>query len=82
MMTKLFAFATSSLCSKVNLCALALSSYLGDIEKKHKLEISPLCDSEANTIASVQIGKNRNNHLCDFNAHPEFGRKRIVIKII
>uniref|UniRef100_A0A671QT37 Phosphodiesterase n=1 Tax=Sinocyclocheilus anshuiensis TaxID=1608454 RepID=A0A671QT37_9TELE len=28
----------------------------GDIEKKHKLEISPLCDSEANTIASVQIG--------------------------
>lgn len=58
MMTKLFAFATSSLRSKVNLCALTLSSYLGDIEKKHKLEISPLCDSEANTIASVQIGKN------------------------
>ncbi|XP_057178281.1 high affinity cAMP-specific 3',5'-cyclic phosphodiesterase 7A isoform X4 [Triplophysa rosa] len=28
----------------------------GDIEKKHKLEVSPLCDSEANTIASVQIG--------------------------
>ncbi|XP_073719748.1 high affinity 3',5'-cyclic-AMP phosphodiesterase 7A isoform X4 [Misgurnus anguillicaudatus] len=28
----------------------------GDIEKKHKLEVSPLCDNEANTIASVQIG--------------------------
>ncbi len=51
--------AVSSPCSEANLCAL-LSSYSGDIEKKHKLEISPLCDSEANTIASVQIGKNQN----------------------
>lgn len=30
---------------------------LGDIEKKHKLEVSPLCDSETNSIADVQIGK-------------------------
>ncbi|XP_030625407.1 high affinity 3',5'-cyclic-AMP phosphodiesterase 7A isoform X2 [Chanos chanos] len=28
----------------------------GDIEKKHKLEVSPLCDSETNTIGNVQIG--------------------------
>uniref|UniRef100_A0AAY5EUZ3 Phosphodiesterase n=1 Tax=Electrophorus electricus TaxID=8005 RepID=A0AAY5EUZ3_ELEEL len=28
----------------------------GDIEKKHKLEVSPLCDSETNSIADVQIG--------------------------
>uniref|UniRef100_A0A8B9JQ40 Phosphodiesterase n=1 Tax=Astyanax mexicanus TaxID=7994 RepID=A0A8B9JQ40_ASTMX len=28
----------------------------GDIEKKHKLEVSPLCDSENNSIADVQIG--------------------------
>ncbi|KAF5897502.1 high affinity cAMP-specific 3',5'-cyclic phosphodiesterase 7A isoform X1, partial [Clarias magur] len=27
----------------------------GDIEKKHKLEVSPLCDSTANSIADVQI---------------------------
>lgn len=31
---------------------------LGDIEKKHKLEVSPLCDSDTNSIADVQIGKN------------------------
>ncbi|MCI4391609.1 hypothetical protein PGIGA_G00136390 [Pangasianodon gigas] len=30
----------------------------GDIEKKHKLEVSPLCDSDTNSIADVQIGKN------------------------
>uniref|UniRef100_A0A8C7ZVG3 Phosphodiesterase n=1 Tax=Oryzias sinensis TaxID=183150 RepID=A0A8C7ZVG3_9TELE len=28
----------------------------GDIEKKHKLEVSPLCDREANTIGNIQIG--------------------------
>ncbi|KAB5533266.1 hypothetical protein PDJAM_G00135140 [Pangasius djambal] len=28
----------------------------GDIEKKHKLEVSPLCDSDTNSIADVQIG--------------------------
>lgn len=28
----------------------------GDIEKKHKLEVSPLCDDETNTIGQVQIG--------------------------
>ncbi|TSK98477.1 High affinity cAMP-specific 3',5'-cyclic phosphodiesterase 7A [Bagarius yarrelli] len=28
----------------------------GDIEKKHKLEVSPLCDSGSNSIADVQIG--------------------------
>lgn len=31
---------------------------LGDIEKKHKLEVSPLCDSDTNSTADVQIGKN------------------------
>lgn len=30
---------------------------LGDIEKKHKLEVSPLCDREANTVGNIQIGK-------------------------
>lgn len=40
-------------CSKLNLCI----SISGDVEKKHKLEVSPLCDREANTLASVQIGK-------------------------
>ncbi|XP_024135446.1 high affinity cAMP-specific 3',5'-cyclic phosphodiesterase 7A isoform X2 [Oryzias melastigma] len=28
----------------------------GDIEKKHKLEVSPLCDREANTVGNIQIG--------------------------
>ncbi|XP_076869514.1 high affinity 3',5'-cyclic-AMP phosphodiesterase 7A isoform X3 [Brachyhypopomus gauderio] len=28
----------------------------GDIEKKHQLEVSPLCDSQTNSIADVQIG--------------------------
>lgn len=31
--------------------------FLGDIEKKHKLEVSPLCDREANTVGNIQIGK-------------------------
>lgn len=34
----------------------------GDIEKKHKLEVSPLCDSDTNSIADVQIGKNVHGH--------------------
>ncbi|XP_010732543.1 high affinity 3',5'-cyclic-AMP phosphodiesterase 7A isoform X3 [Larimichthys crocea] len=28
----------------------------GDIEKKHKLEVSPLCDRQANTVGNIQIG--------------------------
>ncbi|XP_068603903.1 high affinity 3',5'-cyclic-AMP phosphodiesterase 7A [Brachionichthys hirsutus] len=28
----------------------------GDGEKKHKLEVSPLCDREANTMSNIQIG--------------------------
>ncbi|XP_056219816.1 high affinity cAMP-specific 3',5'-cyclic phosphodiesterase 7A isoform X1 [Seriola aureovittata] len=28
----------------------------GDIEKKHKLEVSPLCDREKNTVGNIQIG--------------------------
>ncbi|KAM4606480.1 high affinity 3',5'-cyclic-AMP phosphodiesterase 7A isoform 2-T2 [Polymixia lowei] len=28
----------------------------GDIEKKHKLEVSPLCDREINTVGNIQIG--------------------------
>ncbi|MFT7809201.1 high affinity cAMP-specific 3',5'-cyclic phosphodiesterase 7A-like isoform X2 [Arapaima gigas] len=28
----------------------------GDIEKKYKLEVSPLCDSQTNTIGNIQIG--------------------------
>uniref|UniRef100_A0A4W6DPX5 Phosphodiesterase n=1 Tax=Lates calcarifer TaxID=8187 RepID=A0A4W6DPX5_LATCA len=28
----------------------------GDIEKKHKLEVSPLCDRETNTVGNIQIG--------------------------
>lgn len=28
----------------------------GDIEKKHKLEVSPLCDRETNTVGDIQIG--------------------------
>ncbi|XP_026035303.1 high affinity 3',5'-cyclic-AMP phosphodiesterase 7A isoform X2 [Astatotilapia calliptera] len=28
----------------------------GDIEKKHKLEVSPLCDREMNTVGNIQIG--------------------------
>ncbi|KPP63342.1 high affinity cAMP-specific 3',5'-cyclic phosphodiesterase 7A-like [Scleropages formosus] len=28
----------------------------GDIEKRYKLEVSPLCDSQANTIGNIQIG--------------------------
>uniref|UniRef100_A0A672Y7H2 Phosphodiesterase n=1 Tax=Sphaeramia orbicularis TaxID=375764 RepID=A0A672Y7H2_9TELE len=28
----------------------------GDIEKKHKLEVSPLCDRERNTVGNIQIG--------------------------
>ncbi|XP_014036844.1 high affinity cAMP-specific 3',5'-cyclic phosphodiesterase 7A isoform X2 [Salmo salar] len=28
----------------------------GDIEKKHKLEVSPLCDSQRNSMGNIQIG--------------------------
>ncbi|XP_071397872.1 high affinity 3',5'-cyclic-AMP phosphodiesterase 7A-like isoform X4 [Centroberyx affinis] len=28
----------------------------GDIEKKHKLEVSPLCDRAINTVGNIQIG--------------------------
>nr|XP_046148764.1 high affinity cAMP-specific 3',5'-cyclic phosphodiesterase 7A-like isoform X1 [Oncorhynchus gorbuscha] len=28
----------------------------GDIEKKHRLEVSPLCDSQSNSMANIQIG--------------------------
>ncbi|XP_076146996.1 high affinity 3',5'-cyclic-AMP phosphodiesterase 7A isoform X2 [Alosa pseudoharengus] len=28
----------------------------GDIEKKHKLEVSQLCDSQTNTVGDIQIG--------------------------
>ncbi|XP_076617261.1 high affinity 3',5'-cyclic-AMP phosphodiesterase 7A isoform X1 [Chaetodon auriga] len=28
----------------------------GDIEKKHKLEVSPLCDRDSNTVGNIQIG--------------------------
>uniref|UniRef100_A0A672J0H9 Phosphodiesterase n=1 Tax=Salarias fasciatus TaxID=181472 RepID=A0A672J0H9_SALFA len=28
----------------------------GDIEKKHKLEVSPLCDRETNSVGNIQIG--------------------------
>uniref|UniRef100_UPI003AAF5E68 high affinity 3',5'-cyclic-AMP phosphodiesterase 7A isoform X3 n=1 Tax=Centroberyx gerrardi TaxID=166262 RepID=UPI003AAF5E68 len=28
----------------------------GDIEKKHKLEVSPLCDRATNTVGNIQIG--------------------------
>ncbi|XP_061877281.1 high affinity cAMP-specific 3',5'-cyclic phosphodiesterase 7A isoform X3 [Entelurus aequoreus] len=28
----------------------------GDIEKKHKLEVNPLCDREVNTVGNIQIG--------------------------
>ncbi|XP_029384669.1 high affinity 3',5'-cyclic-AMP phosphodiesterase 7A isoform X3 [Echeneis naucrates] len=28
----------------------------GDIEKKHKLEVSPLCDRDANSVGNIQIG--------------------------
>ncbi|CAB1349818.1 unnamed protein product [Coregonus sp. 'balchen'] len=28
----------------------------GDIEKKHKLEVSPLCDSQSNSMGNIQIG--------------------------
>uniref|UniRef100_A0A6Q2Z1X6 Phosphodiesterase n=1 Tax=Esox lucius TaxID=8010 RepID=A0A6Q2Z1X6_ESOLU len=28
----------------------------GDIEKKHKLEVSPLCDSQSNSMENIQIG--------------------------
>ncbi|KAM3593257.1 uncharacterized protein V6R79_008689 [Siganus canaliculatus] len=28
----------------------------GDIEKKHKLEVSPLCDRAVNTVGNIQIG--------------------------
>ncbi|XP_066576538.1 high affinity 3',5'-cyclic-AMP phosphodiesterase 7A isoform X2 [Amia ocellicauda] len=28
----------------------------GEIEKKHKLDVSPLCDNQTNTIANIQIG--------------------------
>ncbi|CAL1596948.1 unnamed protein product [Knipowitschia caucasica] len=28
----------------------------GDIEKKHHLEVSPLCDREANSVGNIQIG--------------------------
>ncbi|XP_028822671.1 high affinity 3',5'-cyclic-AMP phosphodiesterase 7A isoform X3 [Denticeps clupeoides] len=28
----------------------------GEIEKQHKLEVSPLCDNQANTIGNIQIG--------------------------
>ncbi|XP_068199832.1 high affinity 3',5'-cyclic-AMP phosphodiesterase 7A isoform X2 [Antennarius striatus] len=28
----------------------------GDNEKKHKLEVSPLCDRETNTVSKIQIG--------------------------
>ncbi|XP_035272130.1 high affinity cAMP-specific 3',5'-cyclic phosphodiesterase 7A isoform X3 [Anguilla anguilla] len=28
----------------------------GDIEKKHKLEVSPLCDSQMNSVGKIQIG--------------------------
>ncbi|XP_036377216.1 high affinity cAMP-specific 3',5'-cyclic phosphodiesterase 7A isoform X3 [Megalops cyprinoides] len=28
----------------------------GDIEKKHKLEVSPLCDSQTNSVGKIQIG--------------------------
>lgn len=31
----------------------------GDIEKKHKLEVSQLCDREINTVGNIQIGKKR-----------------------
>lgn len=30
---------------------------IGDIEKKHKLEISPLCDRASNTVGNIQIGQ-------------------------
>ncbi|KAJ8376645.1 hypothetical protein SKAU_G00072250 [Synaphobranchus kaupii] len=28
----------------------------GDVEKKHKLEVSPLCDSQTNSVGKIQIG--------------------------
>ncbi|KAL2085187.1 hypothetical protein ACEWY4_018507 [Coilia grayii] len=28
----------------------------GEVEKKHNLEVSPLCDSQANTMGDIQIG--------------------------
>ncbi|XP_076014336.1 high affinity 3',5'-cyclic-AMP phosphodiesterase 7A isoform X2 [Genypterus blacodes] len=28
----------------------------GDIEKKHKLEVSPVCDRESSTVGNIQIG--------------------------
>ncbi|XP_070784090.1 high affinity 3',5'-cyclic-AMP phosphodiesterase 7A isoform X3 [Enoplosus armatus] len=39
----------------------------GDIEKKHKLEVSPLCDREANTVGNIQIG------FMTYVAEPLFG---------
>ncbi|XP_015239867.1 high affinity cAMP-specific 3',5'-cyclic phosphodiesterase 7A isoform X2 [Cyprinodon tularosa] len=39
----------------------------GDIEKKHKLEVSPLCDREKNTISNIQIG------FMTYVAEPLFG---------
>uniref|UniRef100_A0A8D3AWM8 3',5'-cyclic-AMP phosphodiesterase n=1 Tax=Scophthalmus maximus TaxID=52904 RepID=A0A8D3AWM8_SCOMX len=29
----------------------------GDIEKKHKLEVGPLCDRETNSVGNIQMGK-------------------------
>lgn len=35
-----------------------LAHLSGDVEKKHKLEVSPLCDNEVNSTGNIQIGKN------------------------
>uniref|UniRef100_A0A3B5LPC9 Phosphodiesterase n=1 Tax=Xiphophorus couchianus TaxID=32473 RepID=A0A3B5LPC9_9TELE len=39
----------------------------GDIEKKHKLQVSPLCDRETNTVGNIQIG------FMTYVAEPLFG---------
>lgn len=31
----------------------------GDIEKKHRLEVSQLCDREINTVGNIQIGEEK-----------------------
>lgn len=33
------------------------SSFLGDLEQKFELEISPLCNQQKDSIPSIQIGK-------------------------
>lgn len=46
--------------------AVRYNFFVGDIEKKHNLEVSQLCDRETNTVGNIQIGKEWVTFICTY----------------